>query len=820
MQYYRNLAFNRYITVIMRKILLMLCALGLCAGAYAQTQKCTVSGYIRDASTGETLIGAGAAAVISGKVTGAVTNDYGYYTLTIPVGKVSVTYSYVGCADVIKNLDFQKDTIINITLRQSTSLEAATAVARKDAGIQSTYMGALEIPHEILQNTPAIFGEPDVIKSLQLMPGVQSGMEGFSGIYVRGGGADENLMMLDGTPLYNVSHLFGLLSVFTPEAVKKVTFYKGSFPARYGGRISSIVDVRTNDGNAKEFHGSVSVGLLAEKLHFEGPIKNENTTFSFSARGMHTFAFDRLIKALGSPANYAFYDINGKVAHRFSDSDRLFFSFYTGRDYFRFDDTYKNDNTYGSGEDAYTVHSVTKTRAGLNWGNSLASIRWNHVFNSQLFANASATWNTYRMDLSTKMDETEEFLSQKDRFLYKYSYNSGIRDLGARIDFDYTPNPAHLVKFGGEFVHHVYRPKVELSRTLETEDGEKTTDESSNNSSPNLYGSEVSAYIEDDMSFGEHFSINPGLRLSLFMVSGKAYFRPEPRFAAKYSFGRGWAVKTAYSRMSQYVHQLTTGNLSLPTDLWVPITKEIEPVTSDLVSLGTYYSGLKGWEFSVEGYWKWMNNILEYKDGKVSFSSASNWEKNVEMGQGRSYGVEFYVQKTAGRTTGTASYTLSKSERIFPDGTINNGNWFPFVYDRRHNLSLSLNQKLGRRVDLSAIWTFTSGNWKTIPLRSTAVIDPDGNDVGSTDLIEGRNNYKLPPSHRLDLGLNIHKQKRHGERVWSFGLYNAYGARNPNWVVVDSYDKEVSSGKFENTPALHVITFLIFLPSFSYTFNF
>jgi hypothetical protein len=192
----------------------------------------------------------------------------------------------------------------------------------------------------------------------------------------------------------------------------------------------------------------------------------------------------------------------------------------------------------------------------------------------------------------------------------------------------------------------------------------------------------------------------------------------------------------------------------------------------------------------------------------------------VEMGQGRSYGVEFYVQKTAGRTTGTASYTLSKSERIFPDGTINNGNWFPFVYDRRHNLSLSLNQKLGRRVDLSAIWTFTSGNWKTIPLRSTAVIDPDGNDVASTDLIEGRNNYKLPPSHRLDLGLNIHKQKRHGERVWSFGLYNAYGARNPNWVVVDSYDKEVSSGKFENTPALHVITFLIFLPSFSYTFNF
>lgn len=804
----------------MKKILLVLFALGLCTGTYAQTHKCTVSGYIRDAATGETLIGAGAAAVISGKVTGAVTNDYGYYTLTIPVGKISVIYSYVGCADIVRELDFQKDTVINVTLRQSTSLEAATAVARKDAGIRSTYMGALEIPQEILKNSPAIFGEPDVIKSLQLMPGVQSGMEGFSGIYVRGGGADENLMMLDGTPLYNVSHLFGLLSVFTPEAVKKVTFYKGSFPARYGGRISSIVDVRTNDGNAKKFHGSVSVGLLAEKLHFEGPIKNENTTFSFSARGMHTFAFDRLIKVLGSPANYAFYDINGKVAHRFSDSDRLFFSFYTGRDYFRFDDTYKSDDTYGDGEDAYTRHIVTKARVGLNWGNSLASLRWNHVFNSQLFANASATWNTYRMDLSTKLDETEEDLSQKYRSQYKYGYNSGIRDLEARIDFDYTPRSEHLIKFGGEYVNHVYRPKVELSRFLETESGEKITDESSNHSSPNLYGSEVSAYIEDDMSFGEHFSINPGLRLSLFMVSGKAYFRPEPRFAAKYAFGRGWAVKTAYSRMSQYVHQLTTGDLSLPTDLWVPITKEIEPVTSDLVSLGTYYSGLKGWEFSVEGYWKWMNNILEYKDGKVSFSSASKWEENVETGQGRSYGVEFYVQKTAGRTTGTASYTLSKSERIFPDGTINNGQWFPFVYDRRHNLSLSLNHKLGSRVDLSAIWTFSSGRWKTIPLRGTVIINPDGDDVNSTDLVEGRNNYRLPPSHRLDLGLNIHKQKRHGERVWSFGLYNAYGARNPNWVFVDSYDKEISGEKLESTPALHVITFLIFLPSFSYTFNF
>ena len=282
----------------------------------------------------------------------------------------------------------------------------------------------------------------------------------------------------------------------------------------------------------------------------------------------------------------------------------------------------------------------------------------------------------------------------------------------AKIDFDYIPAPSHLIKFGGEFVNHLYRPEVERSRSLNNLDGKEEKSDKVNDASPNLYGNELSAYIEDDMTFGEHFSFNPGLHLSLFLVNGRTYFCQEPRAAVKVSFGKGWAVKTAYSKMSQCVHQLTSGNLSLPTDLWVPIAKYIKPVTSDIVSLGTYYSGLKGWEFSVEGYWKQMNNVLEYKDGKMSFSSAADWEENVEMGQGQSYGVELYVHKTLGRTTGTVSYTLSKTDRIFRDGTINNGKRFPFVYDRRHNFCVSLNQKLGKRVDLSAIWTIASGNWE------------------------------------------------------------------------------------------------------------
>lgn len=342
-----------------------------------------------------------------------------------------------------------------------------------------------------------------------------------------------------------------------------------------------------------------------------------------------------------------------------------------------------------------------------------------------------------------------------------------------------------------------------------------------NDASPNLYGNELSAYIEDDMTFGEHVSFNPGLHLSLFLVNGRTYFCPEPRAAVKVSFGKGWAVKTAYSKMSQYVHQLTSGNLSLPTDLWVPITKNIKPVTSDIVSLGTYYSGLKGWEFSVEGYWKQMNNVLEYKDGKMSFSSAADWEENVEMGQGQSYGVELYVQKTLGRTTGTVSYTLSKTDRIFRDGTINNGKRFPFVYDRRHNFCVSLNQKLGKRVDLSAIWTIASGNWMTVSTRSTVTLSPDGKGMSMVDYISSRNNYRLQPSHRLDFSVNIHKKKRHGERIWNFGMYNAYGAKNPNWVTLDSREvKNPDTGKTTYTPALSKKTFLLFLPSFSYTFKF
>lgn len=793
----------------------------------------TVSGYIRDASSGETLIGAG---VLDGRSAdvpaGAVTNEYGYYTLTVQAGETSLSYSYVGYKPESRELLLRRDTVINVSLSPSAELNAAKIVTSGEVGIESAYMGALEIPQEMIRNTPVVLGEPDVIKTIQMMPGVQSGMEGFSGLYVRGGGGDENLMMLDGAPLYNVGHLFGLLSVFTPEAVKKVTFYKGSFPARYGGRVSSIVDVRTNDGNAKEFHGSVSAGLLSEKLHFEGPVKDSNTTYSISVRGMHTLLFDRIIKCAGSPANYAFYDINAKVTHRFSDSDRLHFGFYNGRDYFRADDS-KTEETpaedidpgggiyTGTGNTSVATCSRDDSKVRINWGNTLAVLRWNHVFNSRLFANTSVSWNRYGMKLYAYSRDYLKVAEDVSDNRYEYAYTSSIRDWGARMDFDYAPSPSHLVKFGGEFIRHAYHPEMEQINNREENNVVSSDTTYSNAVSSNIRGNELSVWIEDDMAFGQHVTFNPGIHLSLFNVNGKTYFSPEPRVSLKVSFAVDWAVKSAYSRMSQYVHQLTSGNLSLPTDLWVPITRNIKPVKSDIVSLGTYFSGLKGWEFSVEGYWKKLANVLEYKDGKMALSSASDWESNVAMGDGRSYGAELYVRKTAGRTTGTLSYTLSKSERIFRDGSINNGKWFPFVYDRRHNVCLAVNQKLGKRIDLSAVWTCMSGNWMTVPTRKSFVISPDGKDYIEIDYVESRNNYKLPPSHRLDFSINIRKQKKRGERIWNFGMYNAYGALNPNWVVYDSVQKtDPETGRTERMPALSKRTYLIFLPSFSYTFKF
>lgn len=788
-------------------------AIGAASGLNAQTPRArvTVSGHITDKASGETLIGAG----VLTEGAGAATNNYGFYTLTIPQGKhLTLRYSYVGYDDATVTLDLLRDTTINVALKANTEIKEAVVSAQRESGIMATKMSAIEIPMNMIKNTPVLFGEADVLKTIQLMPGVQSGAEGFSGIYVRGGGPDENLLLLDGISLYNAEHMLGLFSIFQPEAVKKVTLYKGSFPARYGGRTSSIIDVRTNDGNLHETHGTVGVGVLCDKFHLEGPIAKGRTAYSISARGMHTFLFDGILRAAKVPANYYFFDMNGKLTHRFSDRDRLFLNAYYGRDIFHFMEEDEYEITGGSNE-----YRKYDDKTHIRWGNLLTSARWNHVFNGRLFSNATVAFTDYRMRMgyttSEKSQDTEYF------YKYKFDYGSGIRDLTAKIDFDYTPAPRHIIKFGGEYVNHAYIPETYTTVEKENDKGQMVTDTTyTNKKEKNRLGHEMSFYIEDDFTVGGWLTLNPGVHLAMFLTSGRTYWSPEPRMSAKVDFGKGVSVKAAYSRMAQYVHLLSSAQITLPIDLWVPITRNIKPVTADQYSLGLYYNGLPGWEFSVEGYWKDMHNVLEYKDGVSFMASSQSWEDNVVMGDGRAYGVEVFIQKTIGKTTGWLGYTLAKSDRVFSNGLINNGERYPYRYDRRHNISLVVNQRLGKKWDLSAVWTFATGGTTTIPERESIVMLPDGTFT-QIDYAPHRNNYRLPPSHRLNIGVNYHKRLRRGESIWNFGVYNAYNRLNPNFVYYKADTKGNSeSSLYTRKAKLKSVTILPIIPSFSYTYNF
>ena len=799
----------------------LLLAFLMAQSAFAQ-RKVTVSGHITDAGNGETLIGAG---VLEEKsLVGAVTNNFGYYSLTIPEGEYDFHYSYVGYEEKALHLSMRRDTVVNISLKSGETLSSAHIVARKDAGIQSTYLGAIDIPAAQIKNTPVLFGEADVLKVLQMMPGVQGGNEGFSGIYVRGGGPDENLILLDGVPIYNVDHMLGIFSIFQPEAVKKVTLYKGSFPARYGGRVSSIVDIRTNDGNMKETKGSVSIGLISDKLHLEGPVIKDKLSYSVSARGMHTILYAPLIKAFlkDSYANYYFYDLNGKLTWRLSDKDRFYFGTYQGRDRFIYNEDYKGDGIETIGQDSRQYQYKSRTEVGVGWGNTVASARWNHVFSSKLFANTTVSFNRYKMVMNAGAAETEIENGVKSTNRYHLNYHSGIRDLGIRTDFDYNPSPRHLVKFGTEYIWHTFIPERMSAVDLEKQGADVQVDTTLHFTDPKkIYrGHELSFYAEDDISVGEHLTVNPGANLTMFNTDGRSYWSLQPRVSAKVSTGIGLSFKAGYARMAQYVHLLSSAQISLPVDLWVPITKDIRPVTSDQFSVGVYYDKIKGWEFSVEAYLKNMRNILEYKDGTLMLGTSDGWENRVEMGEGTAKGIEFLVQKTTGKTTGWLAYTLAKTDRLFPDGSINNGERFPYKYDRRHSIDISVDHRFNKTWGIDATWSFATGGTTTVPVRQVAVMRPDGFIIDA-QYVDHRNNFRIPPSHSLNVGVSHHRECRRGESVWNLSVYNVYNRMNPNFVFMDygpDYDKD---GNYIGTSLkMNKITILPLLPSVSWTRNF
>ena len=768
-------------------------ALMISVPAIAQ-KKVTVSGYVQDAQSSETLLGA----IIQNRMSnvGTTTNSFGFYTITMPAGQVKLRCSYVGYDGEELNLQLDRDTVINFRLRQSTELSEVVVVSKNNAGIQATGMGVIDIPVTQISHTPSLLGETDVIRTLQMLPGVQTGMDGMAGFYVRGGNADENLILLDGTPIYKVDHMYGFFSVFTPEALKKVTFYKSSYPARYNGRLSSVVDVRTKDGDMRRFHGTASIGLLTSRVQFEGPIIKDRTSFNFSGRTTYVKWLAQPFMEKDDKYGYQFYDLNLKINHRFSDKDRLYLSAYRGRDVMD-QDTKDYPNRFG---------------VDVGWGNTIASLRWNHIFGNRLFANTTVAYNNYDMDLYSFDHSTWDSGNFEN---IDVTYGSSIKDWSAAIDFDYEPIPQHSIKFGGSYTYHTFVPEVVGSNYQKKGMYEEPTKETFLLPKRPIYANDALIYAEDDWKIGDALTMNIGGSMAMFRVRRKTYVSFQPRVSVRWQMLNDVALKASYSEMSQCFHLLTSMPISMPTDLWVPITENIKPERSRQLSVGAYYTGWKGWEISLEAYTKKLTNVLEYKDGMGFMGFSGNWERLVSMGEGRSMGLEFMLHRTVGRVTGWLAYTLSKSDRQFSkESGVNGGERFPFTYDRRHNLNLVFNWKAGKNFDLDATWAYYSGVAATIALEQGYIVTPEGSKIA--DYVSNRNNYRLPPTHLLCLGANFRKILKRGiERTWNISIYNAYNAMNPTLVI-----KKDKVGTGQQYPKLNKITILPIIPSFTVTYKF
>ncbi|MDR1882105.1 MAG: TonB-dependent receptor [Prevotella sp.] len=773
-------------------------------------RKFTVSGYITDGISGETLIGANIYNTDSKE--GTVTNEYGFYSLTLPEGTVTFRYSCIGRQPQEIAVTLDKNIEQNIKLSPGRQLSEVVVYGdRVETGVNATQTGALDIPLDVMKSAPALLGEADIMKTVQMMPGVQAGTEGSAGVYVRGGGADENLILLDGVPLYNADHLFGFFSVFTPDAIKKVSLFKGSFPAHFGGRLSSVIDVRTNDGDMKSYHGAIGIGLLSSKLQFEGPIVKDRTSFNISARRSYWDLVAKPFMGKDDKFGYYFYDLNAKVNHRFSDHSRMFISLYNGKD--KMDTEFRDEST------DYT----TMDKGDLHWSNFLSAVKWNCQITPKFFSNTTLAYTHYKFNVDSKYYERS--VSKNYENNYSSEYSSGIKDMAFNIDLDYHPLPNHHIKFGGGYLNHRFQPEVQTSRIKYNENGIATDTTYSSMSDSRIQAHESNVYVEDILSAGSRFSTNFGFHLSLFNVSNKTYTSFQPRISARYQLTDDIALKASYTKMSQYIHLLSSYTITMPTDLWAPATPRIKPMQAHQFSLGGYYTGFKGLELSVEAYYKDMHNVLEYKDGASFLGSSHNWEDKVETGKGRAMGVEFMLQKKAGKTTGWLACTLARSDRKFSEDGINNGKRFPYRYDRRHHINAVINHKFSDKVDIGASWEFYTGGTTTIAEEKTAIIRPDGDNAlwwGTTsevNYIDNRNNYRMSGSHRLNVGINFNKKTKRGMRTWNISVYNVYNAMNPTFIYRTTKESENGYNGGEKA-ILKKVTILPFIPSVSYIYKF
>ena len=717
----------------------------------------TISGYVTDASSGEHLI----SATVADKrdYSGAVANNYGFYSLTVQGGSTTILCSYIGYGMAEKTITLRSDTTIHFKLQPNAELEEVVVEA-ESSGEQfqeRTQMSTIEIPIEQIKALPAFLGEVDVLKTLQLLPGVSGGTEGTSGFFVRGGSPDQNLILLDGVPVYNASHLFGFFSVFNSDAINKVTLIKGGFPARYGGRLSSVVDIRLKEGNMQSFHGEGSVGLVASRFTFEGPIVKDKTSFIVSGRRTYIDLIARPFMKLdqGDAQGYYFYDLNAKINHKFSDKDRLYISGYFGRDEAYFKSTYR-----------YSEESEREDDSGLSWGNATAVTRWNHVINKRMFSNLTATFTDYSFQIYSNYNEVFDDGTNSS---FGFRYFSGISDWSLKYDVDYIPSPNHYLVFGASATYHTFRPGASQfdSDSPDFEFPDITL------GAANIYATEFDLYGEDDWEINDVWKVNYGLHTSGFYVNETFYPSLQPRLSARYLLNDQVSLKASFSTMTQFIHLLTNSGIGLPTDLWVPATDSIPPQHSWQPALGVAWQLKKGYEFSVEAYYKKINGIIDYQDGASYLEDGfEDWENKVESGEAWAYGAEFFLQKRSGDLSGWIGYTLSWSKRQFP--TINLGEVFPFKYDRRHDFEIAAVYDLNDHISFSGTWVYSSGQPISLPIAKYAGLY--GQEIFA---YEGRNGYRMPSYHRLDLNVSFHKEKEKFERTWNIGVYNAYNRYNP-----------------------------------------
>ena len=758
--------------------------LSLAGGVWAQTDPAhTLSGYVEDAASGEKLIGAVLYEPTLQK--GATTNRYGFFSLTLPAGPLKVVVFHIGYQSDTLATRLDQDVQLTIAL-QPTPLEMGTVqveAERLDSIQEQSQMSVVQVPIRQIKNAPVLMGEVDVLKTLQLLPGVQSGAEGMSGLYVRGGSPDQNLLLLDGAPVYNASHLFGFFSVFNANAIKNVQLTKAGFPARYGGRLSSVLEVDMKDGNMKTFEGEGSVGLIASQLTWQGPLRKDRTSFIVSARRTYIDLLIRPFLRSNNKGGYHFYDLNAKLNHIFSPYSRVFLNVYGGDDRFWSDiedrdigDNYREEDTLA---------------ANFGWGNITSTLRWNYLFSNQLFGNLTAIYSRYQLSTAVDHRSTTTRNRERETDTLRLRYRSGIRDWGLKLDFDYIPNPAHYIRFGGSGTLHTYSPGATQIKVNPADGAPEDTTLAAQITD----ALEYSLYGEDDVHLTDRLKANVGLHSSGFLVNDEFYTSLQPRVSTRFLLPSDWAVKASYALMRQYIHLLSNSTVGLPTDLWLPATERVRPQWSRQFGVGLARQLKDQYEFSLEGYYKTMTNLIEYREGAsflLGFDESEDWQDKVEIGQGWSYGAELFVQKKRGRTTGWIGYTLSWTKRRF--NRLNQGHTFPYRYDRRHDLALVLTHRLTPSTNFSLTWVYGTGNAATLPVaryygyRETSV---GGHEIWlphipsyETQIYGDRNSYRMSAFHRLDLGFNF--GDKHG---FGLGVYNAYNRKNPYFIYFDDdYD--------------------------------